>query len=280
VLAGFEGFLLYRSHIDLQKPEKWDTIYAAIGGAAIAVLGSLVTSVFMNSHALKRLRLELQDAKSARESEREYALKREVYLAAFEAMSGAFSFLQDLASMTMEQRAPMTPLEEYKKQFYRVQLIASEQTLEAFHRISTLISKAYAELAGDLTKLHFLATDTNIAHSRLEALPKKISSVMDKVIEHATVNAQSVAYARSTLKQLRAETSSVGLKVAELFKKEQRLRKELRAKTREAIAPLNEVKQAAVVAVRTELKLPFDRQWLDDVVRGNSEELRRSEEVS
>jgi len=104
-------------------PDKFGAIYGALvaGGAAVIV------AYLSNRHAFKRLNLELQHQTEQKERERQFALRRDIYVPLLEAASSAMSYYGQIGTVPSELFRQPEPLNALARQIAKLNVIASKR---------------------------------------------------------------------------------------------------------------------------------------------------------
>jgi hypothetical protein len=123
-------------------------LWAALGAFAVWAL-TVLTNRISNSHASQMLRDQLAHDSAERQREREYAIKRQVYLPAIEASAHATSLLAQLCHADIDRHNIEIGLADASTKVAAASAFASEETWLAMMKLQQAMGRLHSDLSAN-----------------------------------------------------------------------------------------------------------------------------------
>ena len=120
-----------------------DVVWAALAASSITLLGVLLT----NRHFSKQQRVELEHRKAEMVAEREFDMRRAVYLSAAGEITAAFKHISNLPYIDSAKHNLSEPLDGFFVATNKACLVASKETVELLNGFIAEYTKTFLRLA-------------------------------------------------------------------------------------------------------------------------------------
>lgn len=241
------------------------TFWGVVVGSFFTIIGVVLTNL-SNS---KRLRIQLEHDRDLKKHERELTLRKEIYLAAAEAISAGLGVVGRLFDLNTPYDKIMEPFADKASSIAKVNVIANDDTIKA-------ITIFMEELTGGLLRLSRKRIQLGAMKERMSSIQKQIdqSSIeRDRMIslmkeynlagssdsQRWSVIQQNYDFELKGIHDLSIEKCKLEL---ELFSAQMVLAKECHSE----IAILNKLVIPVIRYVRAELDLPFNELSYTQVI--------------
>lgn len=238
-----------------------EKIPPAFWGIVVGSFFSLGGVILTNRANDRRLRAQFTHDRELRIKDRELALRKEVYLAAAEAISAGFASVGKFADLNIPDNKVTEGYLDKAPAIAKVQIIANEETAKAVASVSTELSAVYLQLFAKRVPL-------NIQKGRLAQLDEQVASFgkeRDRMIElMKQYNLEGAAdqrrwntiegnfnFEQKRIAETLAQRGGVALAL-------QAGQLEIAKECVDEITRLNQLVVPAIVAVRSELDIPID----------------------
>lgn len=125
------------------------TFWGVVAGSIFSILGVWLT----NRSSDKRLLKQLDHEREASSKEREMALKKDVYLAASEAIFTGISVIGNFSNFELNEHEIIKASAEKSSVIAKVHVIGSFQTIKAISNLSNELSSIYLNLFSERAKI-------------------------------------------------------------------------------------------------------------------------------
>ncbi len=247
-------------------PEHTDAMFGAAVGGGIALL----TAILTNRNARKRQKIELQHQAVEREKERQHALKRETYIPIAEAATDAVAFVAQLPTIAADQLRTMAPLNELGRLASRSGLISPPAVQEALSKFHRQLQKIAMELVLERLAIEDVAGEIESAGLGIQIRLNRQREVQLRVEKHTDEGTGNMALVKGLIDESRhanEEATKLAMHQQALTAKKTQLEIALQKKAVEALLPVSELGQAVITAIRSDLGLPPNMEWLQKFSR-------------
>ncbi len=234
-------------------------VWGACVGSCLTLLGVLLS----NRESRKRHLAQLKHDTDQRDRERQLSWRRDVYLEAAQSISRGFSFLGRLLDLNTSDQELSTAYQEDLSRIAKIQVVATEKTVQAVTAFSNEFTSVYLKLSLDRIPL----VKRKNAIELLDMYSEKSSHEIDRYVE--------------LMKRLNLEGNADERlwKVINDYVEFERTRREQSSQQRQALATQQGKEHLALIksfidqnlrlamlippalfAVRSELELPLNRE--------------------
>jgi hypothetical protein len=246
-----------------------EKIPATFWGVIVGSFFSIFTVMLTNWSNTKRLRIQLEHDRNLKTRERELALRKEIYLAAAEAISAGMSVVGRLGDLNVSHDKLMQSFVDKSSSIAKVNVVAGDTTIKA-------LSLFMAELTGILLRLSSKRIKLGVLQQRLTLVQEHISLASkerDRMVSlMKELNLAGVRDERQwAIIQDNFEFESK--RTEELMKEQAQLQAELYPAqlllVQECVgevAVLNRLLTPVLSSARKELELPFDENAYTQVL--------------
>lgn len=249
-----EGCLLVIVDLLRQVP---DVVWAALIAAGVAFL----TTTLSNRNSRNQLQMQLDHSARERDRDRAMALRREVYLPAFEAVARAQGAFGQAANPDVDLTAVGTQLLADLATMSKVHLIASEATIRGLFAFQRALMPAYFELLTRRTPIMIrraaIATHQHLIDSALADQQRFVQMLQQLNLAGSTdagarerINAQFAAAQNTFTEHADKQAALNREQIADQLS--------LTARLTELMPVVTEFIPETLVAARKELELPLD----------------------
>jgi hypothetical protein len=254
-------------------PEHFDGIYGAAIGGAIGGAIALLTAFLTNRNARKRQVLDLAHSSSEREKERLYSLRRETYLPLVEAFSVAVGFIVQIPTLSVDQVRAQQPLVDFARLIARLGLIAPPAVQEAVQKAHILITALSFKLMNERMTIESIcdeiaSIDLNV-QLRLNR-QKELLMRQEKHIDDRTAEEQLMKNLNDQHRVASAEIDALLTRRGPLVQKKAVMQLDLLNIAVRDIPVIARQSTEALIAIRKDLDLTTDDQWLRKFTDDNS----------
>lgn len=235
------------------KPEKSDYIIAALLGAGVTFLGTRLTL----GHQSKLKERELHHEAREKERERQLSLKKDAYLPFMEALNLELNSVSDLISSPLDKPLTSTSATELSRRLSHLPLVAPRTVVDkATKTVFTL-----SQIRSQIIKRRLIWGDTFNAIRKLERLIEGELIKMKKLSRLANVEPEEKNQRRKEIDrryiEFQAKRTEMVIDLEE---------KKLKAieSMRDSFVPLLSFMAPMEIAIRDDLGIESDSQWLHD----------------
>ncbi|MCO4321601.1 hypothetical protein [Aliidiomarina quisquiliarum] len=195
-------------------------------------------------------------------SERDFLLRRDVYLSAAEAIARAQEFLTKTAGLDLNRQAASQVVDHVVGALGRVHLVASERTLKATMAFSTELDLAYIDLMARKQPLVILQNEiesldrkiSQLAYERDNLLASLTRLASDEPEQHGSIWSEM----NLRFDKLHRDISKLGTERCDKVATLARLRREFSSNSAKSSLKLAKLGIPLYLAFRAELGLPLD----------------------
>ncbi|KAA0888061.1 hypothetical protein [Oryzomonas rubra] len=233
------------------------TFWGVVVGSLFTIIGITIT----NNSNNKRLLTQLKHERDIKKQERELTLKKEIYLAATEAISLGLSLASRLSDLNITYNKVIEPFLDKSSSIAKIYVVAKDDTIKS----TTIFME---ELSGILLNISRKRIQLNVMSDKMSLIQKQIdqstierdymTSLMKQFNLAGASDSQRLSVFQHNydveagkIKTLSAEKLELELK---LFAEQMALAQECQSKT----SILNKLIIPIITNIRAELELPFD----------------------
>jgi hypothetical protein len=253
------------------------TFWGVVFGAFFSLGGVILT----NRANDRRLRAQLSHERELRKKDREMSLRKDIYLAAAEAISTGITAIGQFVNMEIPNDKLTEAYVEKSPSIAKVHVIAGEETIKALAPLLSELGAAYLQLLAKRIPLALQKNQITILERQMENFGKERDRMvelmkqltLDGVFEPGPwENIQKIyEFEKSRVDETVKQHSAL---TADLFEKQSAYATECIAET----TRLNQLVVPALVAARRELELPISEhtylQFFEQGSRTAEEHLR------
>ena len=235
----------------LQTTTNWfvsipDVVWAAIGGSALTLFG-----VF----------LQLVHDGKQRNRERELNLRRDVYLPAAEEFAATVSYIVRLPNIDLDEQGKMEPVPGFMKIAAKINIVGSNETIVATNTLVSKIDSVFVPLMSKKLPLAKLKSEIKV----LEKIVDDCQTRAQKAIfdmRSLTFNKESdqsiLQLVKSDFERAQKDSEKFGNELS--IKRDQHIKMtcDMSVECLEATMQIQRFFVPLLIAIRKELKLPFD----------------------
>jgi hypothetical protein len=231
-------------------------------GGFVAIIAAFGTTILTNRSNYRRLEAQFAHDLHLRKLERELEIRKEIYMAAAEAFAvgvisiGKFANLDVKISHVTDKYAEVSPI------IGKIQLIASEEILSEFMKVSNEIGAAFLRLSGKRIPLETQKIQSNQLNDQIVNL-EKARDLSFQLMNESYLEGEDVQR-RAPLLQGRLDLDNKRISEAcerrvELAKTMAPAQLDLVKHSIEEMLRVNRLLVSMIVLVREELGLPIDQ---------------------
>lgn len=246
------------------------TVWGFLVGSLVTVLGVALT----NASNTKRLRLQHAHEREIAERSRDLAMRRDVYLGAFEAIATGMTMVGNFSELDVPFQELMRSYMSKASAMGKVTIVGEEATIRAVADFEQALTGAFIRLAGQRNGVDQLFTrmralEAKIGHS--EAEQERLEAAIEAGDDPAGATSRRLEYEQRRCAALRAEEHEVG----EVFNP---TLMQLVRTTMEEVGALDRLLAPVIRCVRSELGLRFDEAFYIRLVEaGHTERAKHFE---
>ncbi len=233
------------------------TVLGFVIGAVITVIGVVLT----NAANTKRLRIQHEHDREMRKRDRELNLRRDVYLAAIDAITTGLHLITRFSDVNTPTHDLMRAYNEKSPAIGKVSIIGTPETIKAVSTFNQEVLGAFLRLTSTRERLEELNRRIAQLEAQIEQLAEKQAqryALMGELdpgdpaeAEHRRALRQKHAAGQERLEALRAEASALSNQLLHDVM-------ELTQQSMDEVATLDDLTVPVISAMRSELGLPFD----------------------
>ena len=246
-----------------------ERIPPAFWGVVVGSFFSLGGVVLTNRANYKRLRAQLAHDRELRNRDRELALRKDVYLAAAEAISAGFISVGNFANLDIPDDKVTEAYLEKAPAIAKVHVIAKQETVRAVASVLGELGAVYLRLFAKRVPLGFQKQQLTLLDEEIKGLAKERDRMLELMKQDMLDGAADkrrwdVIQANFDFQQKRVRETATrrDALAASLYPKQLEYMKECVEETMK----LSRLLVPAVLAVRSELDLPIDEATYLQVV--------------
>lgn len=250
-----------------------EKIPPAFWGIIIGSFFSLGGVVLTNRANYQRLREQFTHDRELRIKDRDLALRKEVYLAAAEAVSAGFVAVGKFSNLDVPNEKVTEGYLEKAPAIAKVQIIANEETARAVASVANELGAVYLKLFTKRIPLNVLKMRITIMDNQIASFGKE----RDRMLELMTQHNLELSTDQRRFDAIKQKFDFEQKRVYEALEQRKGLQGQLTAGqldisnmcVEESIR-LNQLLVPAIIAVRKELELPIDEESYLRMVQDSS----------
>lgn len=239
-----------------------------------------LAAVYMFHRSDRTVRYQVDQERAERASEREMALRKEVYLPAAEAIGRAQDFLAKYPAMDLAREQAQDVVDQVLGALGKAQLVASEASLQPVMAVTSEFSNSYVALVAKLQPLHKLRAEIAELSSAVEHLAVERDHLLAQLTRLAADNdKEQLDTWRSMSKRFDKLHREIG---SLLGKRKDRaaqlavLEHEFAVEAQQSALRLAKLGVPAFLALRDELRLDIDEAQYRATAQRHIDEIERS----
>jgi hypothetical protein len=251
------------------------TFWGIVVGSLFTIIGVILT----NASNIKRLRIQQDYDRAMKTREQDLAMRKEVYLAAMEAIAAGMGAIGTFGDMNISQQQLMESYNSKSPAIAKVSIIGRDETIKAIVEFNQSLIAAFMRLGS--------------MRSKMEILQLRLAGVVEQ-IEQAKQERYRLATQLKTIEITEEPDSRPWQITQKLLEQENRRITELDEqhgqienelypllmvlveKSVSEIAALDGKSVNVIRLIREELELPFDDAQYLEVIRSSHENLKNS----
>jgi hypothetical protein len=258
-------------------PDKLDALYGAMVGGGVAML----VNFFTNRNSRKMLSLQLTHQATQREKDRQLTLKREIYIPLLEAASDAISFYGQIGTVPSELIRRPEPLNSLARHVAKMSGIASPEVIEAVYIAQKQLVIGAVKLFNERIPIEVVINQLSSVDSMIKSYEAKSESFNQRFEKHIDAGTGDGGL-KDVLMRLTKEHLEVVEKLhqqkSELVLKKSTLEMDISRQATEDMKIIGPQNRAALVAIRKDLGLPIDANWLNNLSDAHSKDVFKAVE--
>ncbi len=186
-------------------------VWASIGGASLAILGSLSGTRISNRGYADRLRTQLDHDAKQKDLDRTLSLRREIYMRAAEEIVKVHGYLGSLSQLDFSKPESLSGLNGFQAEAAKLQLVAEPNTAILINDLSMAYAELQLRLFADLLPLQVAAQDLALVDESLKrehAEHDRVLSEISRVTESGQPNAAMSGALNSALQASQQRTDN------------------------------------------------------------------------
>ena len=246
-----------------------EKIPATFWGVIVGSLFTIIGVVLTNWSNAKRLRVQLEHDRGLKNRERDLSLRRDVYLAAAEAISAGMGAVGRFGDLSVSHEKLMQPFTEKAPAIAKVHIVANDNTIKAVVSFMEELTGIFLRLSSTRIKLGSLQQRLLFIQEQIRLASKERDRVVALMKE---LNLAGI-HDQQRWAVVQHDFEFEGQRVDKLLKEQSVLQEELfPAQLRfvgecvAQIAVLNRLLTPVIGLVRAELELPFNESAYAEVV--------------
>lgn len=250
-------------------PEHPDAMYGAALGGAIALL----TALFTNRNARKRQAQDLAHSTAEKERDRQYTLRREIYLPLVEASNSAVAFVCQTPTAPLEQLKNQEPLFHLGRLMARLGLIAPPPVQESVQKAHMLLMQLSFMLINERWAIEAVSSDISTIDFEIQLRlnrQKELNLRMEKHIDEKTAEESLMRHLHEQHKVANEEVTSLLARKAPLVRQKLDLELRLQKKAVDCIPEIAVASGEALIMIRKDLGMPTDEHWIRESTAANN----------
>jgi len=244
------------------------TFWGVVVGSFFTITGVLLT----NRSNTNRLRIQLDHDREIKKEERELTLRKEIYLAADEAISSGIQMIGSIANLNVSYDKLMESFSEKAPAIAKVNVIANEDTIKALTAFMEELTSGLLRLSHQRIKLgaaqqktiniQKLIDQASNERDRMVALMKEYNLTGSSDKHQWAIIQNNFEFKQKRIDELLEEKSRFDF---ELFSAQMQVAQESHAE----IVVLANLLTPVIKSVRTELELPFNEASYAQVIESS-----------
>ena len=254
------------------------TFWGIVVGSLFTIIGVILT----NASNIKRLRIQQDHERAMKTHEQDLAMRKEVYLAAMEAIAAGKGAIGTFGDLNISQQQLMESYNSKSPAIAKVSIIGRDETIKAIVEFNQSLIAAFMRLGSMRSKMEILqqrlggvAEQTEQAKQERDRLATQLKTI--EITEQPESRPWQI-----TQKLMEQEN----LRITELEEVHGQIENELYPllmtlveKSVAEIATLDVQSVNVIRLIREELELPFDDAQYLEVIRSSHENLKNSLQV-
>ena len=241
------------------------TFWAVVVGSLFTVIGVVLT----NWSNTRRLRLQLEHDRTLKDRERDLAMRRDIYLAAAEAISAGMAAIGRFGDLNVAHDKLLQPYTERAPAIAKVHIVANDNTIRAVVTFMEELTGAFLRLSTKRIRLAVLQQRLRPLQDQLELSSREQDRVLALMKEFNLAGITD----EQRWGVLQQSFEFEGRQIEELLKEQGTLQTSLLPlqlslvqESLVEVAALNGLLVPIVGFVRTELDLPFNEKLYVEVI--------------
>jgi len=241
-----------------------DVVWAAIGGSALTLLG-----VFM----------QLKYDSKQKDKERQMILRREVYLPAAEKFAATIDYIARLPNVDLDEQGKLEPISGFMSAASKINIVGSNETIAATNALVGKISSIITQLMSKKLPLIKLKYEIKTL--------EKIADDCQEKMQRALTDMRALNFSKESDKglwQLVKSDFDMAQQDSEKYRNELSMKQnqymkltcDMLVECIEVSGQIQGLVMPLLIAIRNELKLPFDQKRYLKLVEQINREARQS----
>lgn len=249
------------------------TFWGVLAGSVFSLSGV----VLANRNSAKNLRAQLEHDRATRAKEREMSMRKDIYLAAAEAIAAGMQALGRMANVNTQREA----LDDFNKlapAIAKVYVIGRIETIDAVVTVQSELTSGFLRMQRYVMPVTILKTQVAALSSRIDSFSAAQKGLLEQIAEERLRGAPDHPKWEELQRQFKFETDRLN----EVFPEKAALdRKFADAQLSLSLGAINETEKvnrvlpAAVAAIRDELELHLDQDAFRAILQRNFEQQRQ-----
>jgi hypothetical protein len=249
------------------------TFWGIVVGSLFTMLGVVLT----NAGNTRRLRIQHEHERELESREQDLSLRRDVYLAAMEAISAGMVAVGRFGEMTTPYPELMKSYSDRAPAMAKVPIVGREETIEAVANFSQGLTAAFLRLSSRREQLNALWHQNAAVEEKLEIVTKEQDRVYALIEERRAGGTQDETELGSLQRIYEAKQRRIEELRAEQAEVESKLYPAQMALVRKGVeetAELDRLITPVISAMRGELELPIDETFYNRLVESSHQKLQ------
>jgi hypothetical protein len=250
------------------------TFWGVVFGSLVSLGGVALT----NRASDRRLRIQLETDRQLRAQERELGLRREIYLAAAEALQGAFSTINLLPNLDIPQDKISGSYDEKGAAIGKVKIIATEKTIQTVVALASALTGSILQLTAKRIPLLRLKQQMTNLTGLIAGFSKSREQILELMKQYNIDGLNDPQRFKTLQSNFDFEQKRIMEATGQFSKMERELAEKLLALSEECAAvsqTLGELVIPVVVAVREELGVPIDPVAYGELLKASREHTKQ-----
>lgn len=237
------------------------TFWAVVAGSFFSLGGVWLS----NRNSRKNLQTQLDHDRQVRTVDREMAIRRDIYLAAAEALSAGFIAVERFGDIKLEPDEIVAPFIEKAPAIAKINIVGSIETLKGISAVTSALNAAYMHLHGERIPAQAIKSRYGVVSRQLETLLLNQTRSVEMMKEENFKGRPDGVRWNAIQANFAFESAEIKTQLAEQIELERAMGAEqlrLTELAMEQMKTLNTVLAPLVCSVRVELGLPIDEPIL------------------
>lgn len=241
------------------------TFWGVLAGSFFSTLGVMLT----NRSSDKRLLKQFEYDREVKAKERELSLKKDVYLAAAEAVSQGITVIGNFANFEMHDEAVVKPYSEKSSVIAKVHVIGSFETIKALNNFTNELSAIYFKLFTERARIFKDKVERDLVLKNIELYARQRDGTLEMMRQFNLEGAKDPQKWGALQSNYQYEADSVQQSIAQHGKLSKQFSQKQLIFMRQCVEFSQKVSAQIpplLLAVRNELDLPLDEKAYQEAV--------------